>query len=104
MSPYELIKQAILQKQIVVATYRGHRRELCPHVLGSKDGRAHCLFYQFGGGSKTKLGPPGSPDNWRCVFVSDLRQVEIMDGPWHTADNHSQNQTCVDHVDVQVVF
>ena len=42
---YELIKRAIQDKEQVVATYRGHRREMCPHILGVKGGRPQALFY-----------------------------------------------------------
>lgn len=98
---YELIKQAVLNKQQVVATYRGHRREMCPHVLGLKDGRLQALFYQFGGASSSGLGPDGSDENWRCIPVSGLGEVSVRAGDWHTAPTRWE-QTCVDVVDVEV--
>ncbi len=102
---YALVRQAVLEKQQVVATFKGHRREMCPHVLGAAPGGiAQCLFYQFAGGSESGLGPDGSPDNWRCIPVENLRNVEIRPGPWHTASNHSRRQTCVRRIDVQVRF
>ncbi len=45
---YALIQQAILNKDQVIATYQGHRREMCPHVIGTKHGRRQALFYQLG--------------------------------------------------------
>ena len=48
MSIYNFLKQAIISKQQVIATYNGYYREMCPHVLGTKNGKQHCLFYQFG--------------------------------------------------------
>lgn len=101
---YALIKQAILSKQHVLATYNGHYREMCPNVLGTKKGRQQALFYQFGGTSSSGLAPDGSKDNWRCVFIDQLQNVFIRDGIWHTAPNHSRPQNCVDVVDVEVTF
>ena len=46
---YGLIRQATLARRQVVATYKGYRRELCPHVLGTKNGRRQALFFQFSG-------------------------------------------------------
>jgi len=104
MSAYSLIRQAILNKQVVVASYNGYRRQMCPHVLGMKNGREHALFYQFAGGSSSGLGPPGSRNNWRCVFVDELTDVQVVDGTWHTAPNHSRPQSCVGEIDVEVAY
>ena len=56
------------------------------------------LFYQFAGQSSSGLEPDGSPENWRCVFVEQLQNVQITDAEWHTAPNHSRPQTCVDEI------
>jgi hypothetical protein len=120
MSVYETIRQAIINKQQVIATYHGYQREMCPHVIGIKRGKPatqgrgrrpgrpatpdepRALLYQFGGASSSGLGPVGSPDNWRCVKVDELQNVSTRPGPWHTAPNHSRPQTCVDEIDVEV--
>jgi len=117
---YSLVQQAILTQTPITATYHGHYREMCPHVLGIKRGRPatpgrgrrpgraatpdeeHVLCYQFGGTSNTGLRPDGSGDNWRCVRVSELMNVQLAPGPWHTAPNHSRPQNCVDDIDVEV--
>lgn len=102
---YELIKQAIETKTAISGVYRGRVRELCPHVLGYKGGRAQALFYQFGGESSSGLGPDGDPGNWRCMFISELSDVSLMDGErWHTASNHSSTQPCVDDIEVEVRY
>jgi hypothetical protein len=101
MPGYDIIRQAILNRHQIVATYDGYVREMCPHTLGIKDGRQKALFYQFGGGSRSGLGPGGSSQNWRCVFVDELTNVSSREGPWHTAPIHTRRQTCVDQIDVE---
>jgi hypothetical protein len=100
-SNYDLIRDAIMRRAQVRAEYHGYRRELCPHVLGMKNGRAQTLCYQFGGASQSGLQAAGSPDNWRCMCVDELVDVEIVPGPWFTAV-HSRPQTCIDNVDISV--
>jgi hypothetical protein len=101
---YQMIRQAIIDKDIVVATYHGYVREMCPHVIGMKRGRAQALFYQFSGGSRIGLEPDGSPSNWRCVIVDELTDVSVRKsmGEWHTASNYSRPQTCVDEIESDV--
>lgn len=103
-SVYEIVKDAILNKKIVFATYHGYERIMCPHTLGWKKGREQALFYQFAGYSQSGLSPDGSPNNWRCLFLDQLNNVHSEDshGDWHTAPNHSRPQTCVDQIDVEV--
>ena len=104
VTTYKLIRHAIVKKEQVTGTYDGHYREMCPHLIGTKDGRPQALFYQFGGANSSGLGPSGSPENWRCIPISGLSDVESRDGPWHTAPNYSQLQTCVDQIDVEVAL
>ena len=101
---YNLIRQAILNKQQVVATYQGHRREMCPHVIGKKNGREQALFYQFGGSSSSGLEPAGSTKNWRCIPIAGLKDVSVREGAWHSFSPHTQPQTCVDRIDVEVEY
>jgi len=104
MNNYDIIKQAILKKQQITATYNGLHREMCPHVIGKKNGKAHCLFYQFAGQSSSGSIVPNSLENWRCIPVDKLKDVVAREGEWNTAGNHSTSQTCVDDVDVEVQF
>ena len=103
---YDLVRQAILEKKAITAYYHRQYRELCPHVLGTKNGKRHALFYQFGGQSNSRpIQPDGSPDNWRCIDIDALSNVKIMDiDRWHSAPDHSRPQTCVDYVDVSVSY
>src|SRR5438128_7726400 len=77
---FQIIYDAIVNKQQIVAEYLDHTRYLCPHVLGYKNGREQCLFYQFGGTSESGLGPDGSPENWRCIPIAGLTDVRVLDG------------------------
>ncbi len=102
---YSLIRDAILHKKIVLAKYHGFERHLCPHVLGeSRSGKEQALFYQFGGRSSRGLGPVGSPINWRCFTLSELQDIRVEVGEWHTVSNHSRPQSCVYSVDVEVMI
>lgn len=97
---YDLIRLAILARRPILATYRGRLRLMCPHVLGLKGNRVHCLFYQFGGSSRSGLGAEGS---WRCIAVDELADVSIEENQWHTATDYGlDSQTCVDQVDIAV--
>lgn len=99
----EVVRDAIIRKQQIIADYNGYRREMCPHVVGRKNGRVQALFLQFGGGSSSGLSDDPE-DNWRCIPVEDLKNVESRDGEWHTAPNHSTKQTCVDDIEVEVEY
>jgi hypothetical protein len=101
---YSLIRQAILEKDILAMSYRGSLREMCPHVLGTTKGSPNALMYQFAGESKAGLKQDGSPDNWRCLRVDELSHVAVRksNGEWHTASNYSAMQNCVDKIDVRV--
>jgi hypothetical protein len=95
---YALIRQAIERRLQVLAAYHGYRREMCPHSIGvNRHGERQALFYQFGGQSSRGLGPPGSPDNWRCLRIDEITDVSLQGGDWHTAPDHTRPQTCVFH-------
>ncbi len=94
-----LVTAALFLKRPITAVYHGHRRSMCPYVLGrNKDGAIHVLCYQYAGGSASGLKQRGSPDNWRCVVLPKFRAVRLLDEPWFTVDNHSRPQTCIAEV------
>ncbi len=97
---YDLIRNAVLGRCSVSAWYQGHLRLLSPFVLGTKVGDPHVLAYQFGGTSHKKLVPDGSPENWRCLRVSELTEVNVLPGMWHAPRKGRSFQHCVDQVDV----
>ncbi len=98
------IRAAIIHRRPITALYRGRRRLLCPHLLGwNRHRRLQVLCYQYGGDSESGLKPArGAPDNWRCLAVEHLTQVELLDGPWQTAENRSRPQTCIEEVELDV--
>lgn len=98
MSAYNVFRQAILERKQVTCMYHGHERHVCPHTLGTKNGKEKVLTYQFGGGSSSGLPPDGE---WRCMFVEEVSNAQVVEGPWHTNPRHSKPQTCVDSVDVE---
>ena len=98
---YRLVWTAAKSKRPISALYQGRPRLLCPHRLGKNKARQlRVLCYQYGGESERGLGPPGSPENWRCIALEKLRKVELLDGTWRTAPNHSRPQTCVAIADI----
>jgi hypothetical protein len=101
---YDVIRQAVLARDIVALDYHGSVREMCPHVLGKTKGSPYALMYQFAGETKGGLKPDGSPDNWRCIRINELSHVAVRksEGEWHTASNYSAMQNCVSEIDVRV--
>ena len=101
---YEIVRKAIIQKKQIVAEYQGHKREMCPHVIGKKYGENQALFYQFGGTSSSGIIVPGSKKNWRCIKIDELRNVEVRDGKWYSFSDHKEPQNCVDEVVAEVKY
>ncbi len=95
---YSLVRGAIERRQQVHAVFDGHRRQLCPHAVGTRNGQPRALFFQFGGTSSRGLEPGG---DWRCLPLEGLGEVSVQEGPWHTR-THSQPQSCIDEVDLEV--
>ena len=92
-----------MHRRPIAARYRGRSRLLCPHLLGwNKQRRLQVLCYQYGGDSESGLQPAGAPANWRCLAVANLSYVELLHGPWQTAENHSRPQTCIEEVELDV--
>jgi hypothetical protein len=105
MHPLEpLLKDAILSRRRIIATYGGLRREMCPHIIGTKDDKPHCLFYQYAGESSHGLEPPGSPNNWRCLPLEGLNDVEVNEGDWYSGSNYTTVQSCIDTIDTMTVM
>ena len=100
---YKIVKSALLSRRSIKAMYHGKERLLSPHVIGHTDGHEQALFYQFDGESNSRPISPGSTQNWRCLKLSDVKILGSID-EWHTAENHSTTQHCVQEVDVEVEY
>ena len=96
---YKLFEQAMTERKQIICMYDGHRRELCPIILGHTEGEEKALTFQFGGEAKGRLPAGGQ---WKCFWLSGVSDVQLFDGPWHAGSRHSQKQTCVEVVDLDV--
>jgi hypothetical protein len=95
---YRLFAKAMKERKQIVCIYDGRPRELCPVILGHSDGQEKALTYQFGGSTSPGRRLP----QWRCIELADVADVQLRDGPWHSGDRHSQAQSCVKVVDLDV--
>jgi hypothetical protein len=96
---YELFAQSMAARKQVVCDYGGYRRELCVVVLGHSHGQEKALTFQFAGESRSGLPPGGE---WRCLWLAQVANVQLRDGPWRTVARHTRPQGCVDDVDLDV--
>lgn len=98
---YRLVWTAVANRRPLGAVYHRLPRLFCPHRLGrNRVGQPRVLCYQYGGESESGLEPIGSPANWRCIVLEELRAVELLEGSWKTAPNHSRPATCVVEADI----
>ena len=98
---YRLVRMAVVSKRPIRTIYHERARWFCPHRLGrNHEGDIRVLCYQYAGESGSGLRAAGSPANWRCVALEKLSRVELLDGAWHTAPNHSRSQTCAAEVEI----
>jgi hypothetical protein len=98
---YSMVRSAVESRRPISAVYHDLHRLFCPHRLGrNKEGQLRVLCYQYGGRSESGLKPVGSPDNWRCIALDKLKKVELLNGAWRTAPNHSRPASCIVDPDV----
>jgi len=95
---YELFAKAMVARRPVVCTYQGHPRAICPIILGHTEGAEKALTWQFEGSGS------GGPvrGRWKCLSLAEVSNAEIVDGPWRSDREHSQRQSCVKDVDLDV--
>jgi hypothetical protein len=95
---YELFAEAMAARKPIACVYHGHPRAICPIILGHTDGAEKALTWQFAGsGSRGAVN-----GQWKCLTLSEVRNAEIVDGPWRWGTRHSQAQSCVKEVDLDV--
>jgi hypothetical protein len=97
---YGLVLRAMRERRQVTCVYGGLRRAVCPIVLGTSEGREKVLAFQVGGQSSRPLRGPET--RWRCMFLEEMTEVALQDGPWQAGGRHRSSQTCVRGVDYDV--
>ena len=97
---YRLFEQAMIEGKQIVCMYGGERREVCPIILGSKNGEERALTYQFAGKSTSKPLPPEGA--WRCLHLSNVSEVQLREGQWISGASHTQPSHCLTDVDLDV--
>ena len=97
---YDLFRQAILGERQVTCVYQSLYREVCPLIIGHSNGEEKVLPFQFAGEtSKGKLPRGGA---WKCMFLAQVRDARMRDGPWREGGSHKQTQVCVRDVDLDI--
>jgi fatty-acyl-CoA synthase len=96
---YRIFEQAMVDRKQITCMYEDHYREICPHILGHSEGQEKALAYQFGGQSRSGLPPRGE---WRCLWLSKVRNIQLREGPWYGGESHASQQVCVKDVDLDV--
>ena len=97
---YELFLRAMREKRQIVCVYQGHRRELCPILLGRTGLEEKSLVYQFAG--TTSDGPIKPGGDWKCLRLKEVRDVVLRDGAWHAGGSHTAAQICMKLVEYDV--
>ena len=96
---FKLFHRAILERKQVTCLYNDHYREICPHILGHKEGEEKALVFQFGGKTASKLPPDGE---WRCFYLKQVHNAAMREGPWRSSAQHRTSQSCIAEVYVDV--
>ena len=97
---HDLFLRAMRERRQIVCVYQGHRREVCPILLGRTGLEEKSLVFQFGG--STSDGPISPPGYWKCFRLRDVRDATLRDGSWHAGDGHSTAQHCMKMVEYDV--
>jgi hypothetical protein len=96
---YRLIHRALRRREQLTFSYQGLSREGCPVILGyAADGREVLFAYQFAGSTSGKSKLP----QWRCFYLQNIRDLRSRTGAWLEGTSHTQAQSCVHFVDVDV--
>jgi len=99
-STHALFLTAMRERRQIVCTYQGHRREICPVLLGRTGLEEKALVFQFGGA--TSGGPIPPPGEWKCFKLGEVRDAALRPGPWHAGTGHSTAQSCMKMVEYDV--
>jgi hypothetical protein len=96
--PYQLIRQAILDRRCASALYEDYIRVFCPRTIGKdKNGAAVVEAFQYGGGHPDGLPSGGE---WRCFDVDGLDWISVNGDAWHMGEESERHGERVVDVDV----
>lgn len=96
---YDILYQAIQNKQSVEFYYKGHYRVFSPHVLGAKEGQLRVLGYQTGGTSSQGV----VKGDWRCIHLNQIQQLRTSTEPFQVGKSKRKRpQTCVDRIHISI--
>lgn len=101
MDNYAIVRDAIINKQTVIAEYDGFHRELCPHAIGWGKGMMRALFYQSGGETSKGTVVANSPGNWRCLEIAKLQITGTRQG-WSSVTTTGKRSSCLDTIDFEI--
>ena len=93
---YKLFAEAMMKLRPIECRCDDYPRTICPIILGHTNGQEKALTYQIGGRSS------GAVPDWKCLTLSKVQDPGITDGPWRSGHRHSQAQSCVKDVDLDV--
>src|SRR5690242_197721 len=97
---YNLFLEAMRQRRQIVCVYQGHRRAVCPILLGRTGLEEESLVYQFAGATSDGLVKPGG--DWKCLRLADVREIVLREGSWHAGEGHSTRAVCMKMVEYDV--
>ena len=84
------IRQAILERHSLVASYDGAALSFSPHVLGrDKRGARRVLAVQH-----------GEDGRWRCLRLSRLRRLRLAGDDWQSGHGPWRQRACVVRIEV----
>jgi hypothetical protein len=84
------IRQAILERRALGASYEGALLSFSPHVLGrDKRGARRVLAFQHGEGGR-----------WRCLRLSRLGRLRLAADDWQSGHGPWRHRACVVRVEV----
>jgi hypothetical protein len=96
--PYQLVRQAILDRRCASALYEDYIRVFCPRAIGKdKDGAAVVEAFQYGGGHPDGLSSGGT---WCCFHVNGLDWISVNGDAWRTGGDSERHSDQVVDVDV----
>jgi hypothetical protein len=96
--PYQLLRQAILDRRCASALYEDYVRVFCPRTIGKdKDGATVVEAFQYGGGRPGGLPSGGE---WCCFNVNGLDWIFVNGDVWRLGAEKVRHSGRVVDVDI----